>query len=65
MKTAAGRERELAYGEILVVADRRAVTSGLNLAAAGVTTGERGEIVTDEYQRPRTRGSGRVTALVA
>jgi len=64
MKTAGGRERELAYGEILVAAGRRAVTSGLNLAAAGVKTGERGQIVTDEYQRtanPRIWAAGDVT----
>jgi mercuric reductase len=60
----AGRERELAYGEILAAAGRRPVTTGLNLESAGVKTGERGEIVTDEYQRtanPRIWAAGDVT----
>ena len=35
IKTAAGRERELAYGEILVAAGRRPVIGELNLDAAG------------------------------
>lgn len=64
IKTAAGRERELAYGEILVAAGRRPVTAGLNLESAGVKTGERGEIVTDEHQRtanPRIWAAGDVT----
>jgi mercuric reductase len=64
IKTAGGAERELAYGEILVAAGRRPVTAGLNLDAAGVTTGGRGEIVTDEYQRtanPRIWAAGDVT----
>ncbi len=62
--TAGGPERELAYGQILVAAGRRPVTAGLNLAAAGVKTGGRGEIATDEYQRtanPRIWAAGDVT----
>jgi mercuric reductase len=64
IKTAAGRERELACGQILVAAGRRAVTGGLNLQAAGVKTGGHGEIVTDEFQRtanPRIWAAGDVT----
>ena len=64
IKTAAGRERELAYGQVLVAAGRRPVTAGLNLDAVGVKTGGRGEIVTDEYQRtanPRIWAAGDVT----
>jgi mercuric reductase len=64
IKTAAGRDRELAYGQILVAAGRRPVTAGLNLETVGVKTGGRGEIVTDEYQRtanPRIWAAGDVT----
>jgi mercuric reductase len=64
IRTAGGRERELACGEILVAAGRRPVTAGLDLESAGVKTGERGEIVTDEYQRtanPRIWAAGDVT----
>ncbi len=64
LKTAAGRERELAYGQILAAAGRRPVTAGLNLEAAGVKTGGRGEIATDEYQQtanPRIWAAGDVT----
>jgi mercuric reductase len=64
IKTAAGPERELACGEILVAAGRRPVTAGLNLESAGVKTGARGEIVTDAYQRtanPRIWAAGDVT----
>lgn len=64
IKTAAGREGELAVGEILVAAGRHPVTAGLNLESAGVKTGERGEIVTDEHQRtvnPRIWAAGDVT----
>jgi mercuric reductase len=62
--TAGGLERELAYGQILVAAGRRPATAGLNLDAAGVKTGARGEIITDEYQRtanPRIWAAGDVT----
>src|SRR5215469_9680859 len=64
IKTAGGRERELAYGQILVAAGRRPVTAGLNLDAAGVKTGARGEIITDEFGRtanPRIWAAGGVT----
>jgi mercuric reductase len=64
IKTAGGPERELAYGQILVAAGRRPVTAGLNLDAAGVKTGGRGEIVTDESGRtanPRIWAAGDVT----
>ena len=64
IKTAAGRERELAYGQILVAAGRRPVTAGLGLDAVGVKTGGRGEIVTDEFGRsanPRIWAAGDVT----
>ena len=64
IKTAAGRERELAYREILVAAGRRPLTAGLNLESVGVKTGERGEVITDEFQRtanPRIWSAGDVT----
>jgi len=64
IKTAGEPERELAYGQILVAAGRRPVTAGLNLDAAGVPTGGRGEILTDECQRtanPRIWAAGDVT----
>jgi mercuric reductase len=64
IKTAGEPERELAYGQILVAVGRRPVTAGLNLDAAGVKTGGRGEILTDEYQRtanPRIWAAGDVT----
>jgi mercuric reductase len=62
--TAGGPDRERAYGQILVVAGRHPVTSGLNLDAAGVKTGGRGEIATDESGRtanPRVWAAGDVT----
>jgi mercuric reductase len=64
MKTAGGRERELAYAEIVVAAGRRPVTAGLDLETMGVTTGGRGEILTDQFQRttnPRIWAAGDVT----
>lgn len=64
VRTAEGRDLELACGEILVAAGRRPVTAGLNLAAAGVRAGGRGEIVADECQRttnPRVWAAGDVT----
>jgi len=51
IKTAGAAERELAYGQILVAAGRHPVTAGLNVDAAGVKTGGRGEIITDESGR--------------
>jgi mercuric reductase len=59
-----GRDQELTCGEILVAAGRRPVTAGLNLEAAGVKAGARGEIITDEHQRtanPRIWAAGDVT----
>jgi mercuric reductase len=64
IRTAAGRERELACGQILVAAGRRPVTAGLNLESAGVKTGEHGEIIIDEQMRtanPRIWAAGDVT----
>ena len=64
IKTAAGGERELACGQVLVAAGRRPVSAGLNLSAVGVMTGGRGEIVTDARQRtgnPRIWAAGDVT----
>src|SRR5713226_7872151 len=64
IKTAAGREHELAYGQILVAAGRRPVTAGLGLESVGVKPGARGEIVTDEQMRtanPRIWAAGDVT----
>ena len=64
IKTAAGRKRELAYGQILVAAGRRPVTAGLGLESVGVKTGAGGEIVTDEQMRtanPRIWAAGDVT----
>jgi len=51
IKTAGAPKRELAYGQILVAAGRHPVTAGLNVDAAGVKTGGRGEIITDESGR--------------
>ena len=64
IKTAGAPERELACEQILVAAGRRPVTAGLNLDAAGVKTGGRGEIITDELGRtanPRIWAAGDVT----
>ena len=64
LKTAAGHEQELAYGQVLVAAGRRPVTAGLNLECAGVKTGGHGEIVIDEQMRtsnPRIWAAGDVT----
>jgi mercuric reductase len=58
------QERELRAGQVLAATGRRPVTAGLNLEAAGVKTGERGEIVTDEQLRtanPRIWAAGDVT----
>jgi len=64
IKTAGGPERQRAYGQILVAAGRRPVTAGLNLDAAGLRAGGRGEIVTDGSGRtanPRIWAAGDVT----
>lgn len=46
-KSSAGRD-EYAADRLLVATGRRPVTDGLNLAAVGVETGERGEIVVND-----------------
>lgn len=64
LKTAAGGERELGCGQVLVAAGRRPVTASLDLAAVGVRVGDRGEIVADTRQRtgsPRIWAAGDVT----
>lgn len=64
LKTAAGAERELACGQVLVAAGRRPASAGLNLAAVGVRAGGRGEVVADARQRtgnPRIWAAGDVT----
>ncbi|MGH3286710.1 MAG: mercury(II) reductase, partial [Streptosporangiaceae bacterium] len=64
LRTAAGEERELACGQVLLAAGRRPVTAGLNLAAVGVRAGGRGEIVPDIRQQtgnPRIWAAGDVT----
>ncbi|HEV2258544.1 MAG TPA: organomercurial lyase [Streptosporangiaceae bacterium] len=63
IKTAGERERELAYGQILVAAGRRPASAGLNLDEVGVKTGRHDEVVTDEHQRtanPRIWAAGDV-----
>ena len=52
LKTAAGAERELACGWLLVAAGRRPVCADLNLSAVGVRADGLGEVVT--YTRQRT-----------
>ncbi|WP_261899089.1 FAD-dependent oxidoreductase, partial [Mycobacterium marinum] len=49
VRAADGGERELAAEQLLVATGRRPVTGGLNLAAVGVKTGRREEIMVDEY----------------
>jgi mercuric reductase len=64
IRTAGEADRELAYGQVLVAAGRRAVTAGLNLDAVGVRAGGRGEVRTDSCQRtasPRIWAAGDVT----
>ncbi|MHA7306742.1 mercury(II) reductase [Arthrobacter sp. TMN-49] len=43
--TVSGGEQEFGAAKLLVATGRRPVTEGLNLAAVGVTTGDRGEIL--------------------
>ncbi|GHE39248.1 mercury(II) reductase [Streptomyces lavendulocolor] len=50
-RTRAGKETELRAEHLLIATGRRPVTSGLGLDAVGVKTGERGEVVVDEFQR--------------
>lgn len=62
--TRGGRQIELRAEELLVAAGRRPVTAALNLAAAGVKTGARGEVVVDEHLQtgnPRIWAAGDVT----
>src|SRR5260370_3941672 len=64
IKTAGGPEREQAYGQILVAAGRRALTTGLNLDVIGVKTGGRGQNGTAEARRaahPRISAARGVT----
>lgn len=60
-----GREQVVEADHILVAAGRRPNTAALNLAAARIVTGDRGEIVVDEYLRstgnPRVYAAGDVT----
>jgi mercuric reductase len=59
-----GRPGELGAEQMLVATGRRPVTAGLNLAAVGVKTGARGEVIVDEYLRtdnPRIWSAGDVT----
>lgn len=46
-----GKSVELRGQQLLVATGRRPVTAGLSLDAVGVKTGERGEVVVDEYLR--------------
>ena len=55
---------ELHGADLLVATGRRPATSGLNLDAVGVKTGERGEVVVDDQQRtsnPHVWAAGDVT----
>lgn len=64
VRTRAGQETELHARRLLVATGRRPVTTGLNLGGVGVKTGERGEVVVDEYLRsshPRIWAAGDVT----
>lgn len=59
-----GRSGEVRAQQLLVSTGRRPVTAGLNLAAVGVKTGSRGEVMVDEYLRtdnPRIWAAGDVT----
>lgn len=60
----ADSERIIEGDALLVAAGRTPNTEALDLAQAGVTTGRRGEILVDEYQRtsnPRVFAAGDVT----
>jgi mercuric reductase len=59
-----GQPAELRAEQLLVATGRRPVTAGLNLAAVGVKTAQRGEVVVDDYLRtdnPRIWAAGDVT----
>ncbi len=62
--TQGGQPITLHAEQLLVATGRRPVTAGLNLTAAGVKTGERGEVVVDEHlqtSNPRIWAAGDVT----
>jgi mercuric reductase len=64
IRTAGDADWELAYGQVLVAAGRRAATTGLNLDTVGVKAGGHGEVLTDSCQRtanPRIWAAGDVT----
>ncbi len=50
--------RRIPADAILVAVGRRPDTSGLDLAAAGVRTNDRGFVEVDDHLGPRIRGSG-------
>jgi mercuric reductase len=51
-----GERRTLTADELLVATGRRPNTRGLGLEEAGITLGERGEVVVDEHLRTTARG---------
>jgi hypothetical protein len=59
LKTAAGGERELACGQVLIAAGRRPVSAGLNLSAVGVWTAAAARSSPTRDSAPAIRGSGR------
>ncbi|MCG6859672.1 MAG: dihydrolipoyl dehydrogenase [Chromatiaceae bacterium] len=56
MDTAADEKHELEVDKLIVCVGRRAYTDGLNLAAAGVKTDERGRIEVDDRCRTSAEG---------
>jgi mercuric reductase len=63
-RSAAGHGGELRACQLLVATGRRPVTASLNLAAVGVSTGARGEVLVDDFLRtvnPRVWAAGDVT----
>ncbi len=64
LTSADGRPDELRPEQVLVATGRHPVTDGLNLAAVGVKTGPRGEVLVDDHLRtdnPRVWAAGDVT----
>ncbi|MCP3818840.1 mercury(II) reductase [Streptomyces sp. A3M-1-3] len=62
--TGPGGEQQVRAGHLLVATGRRPVTDGLGLERVGVKTGDRGEVVVDEYlgtDNPRIWAAGAVT----
>jgi mercuric reductase len=59
LKTAAGGERELACGQVLVATGRRPVSAGLNLPAAACGPAAAARSSPTRGSGPATRGSGR------